>query len=272
MESTFMPGRALPILPDESFNQLVMTRHGPMLANRYDQYVGASLLKYGEFSPGESKIFQQLIPAGGVVIEAGANIGAHTVELSRLVGPTGAVVAFEPQRVVFQTLCANLALNSCANVHAFQAAVGAAPGEILVPFLPPGRSNNFGGLSLLGSTRGEKVPLRTLDSLTLPGCHMMKLDVEGMEADALRGGAGLVRAHRPFLYVENDRKERAAELIALLLGWNYKLYWHLPPLFSPENFAGDTENIFGDIVSFNMLGIAAERNITVEGLREITPA
>jgi len=267
-----MPSRVLSILPEEGFNQLVMTRHGPMLANRHDRYVGASLLKYGEFSAGESQIFRQLIPAGAIVVEAGANVGAHTVELSRLVGPNGAVIAFEPQRVVFQTLCANLALNSCANVHAFQAAVGAAPGEIMVPFLPPGQPNNFGGLSLLGTQRGERVPLRTLDSLGLPNCHLMKLDVEGMETEALRGAAALVRAHRPFLYVENDRKDRSAELTQLMLDWDYRLYWHLPPLFSPENFAGDQENLFGDIVSFNLLGVARERNITVQGLREITRA
>jgi len=265
-----MPARIIPIVRSESFNQIAICRHGPMLFNRHDRYVGASLQKYGEFSPGESVVFQRLLQPGMTVVEVGANIGAHTVELSQLVGPAGAVHAFEPQRIAFQTLCANLALNGCANVFAHQAAIGAAPGEILVPFLPPHQPANFGGLSLLGATEGERVPLRTLDTLGLAACHLLKLDLEGMEIEALQGGAALVRQFRPILYVENDRRERAAALIALLLSWNYRLYLHRPPLFSPENFAGDTENIFGDVVSINMLCIAEERNITVNGLPEIT--
>jgi hypothetical protein len=141
-----------------------------------------------------------------------------------------------------------------------------------VPFLPPDQPANFGGLSLLGSTWGESVPLRTLDTLGLAACHMVKLDLEGMEIEALQGGAGLVRRFRPTLYVENDRQERAGALIELLLSWRYRLYWHNPPLFTPNNFAGDAENIFGTLVSINMLAIPAERNITVQGLPEVTRA
>jgi FkbM family methyltransferase len=264
-----MPARDVPILPPDCFNGLAICRHGPMLYNRNDQYVGASLRKYGEFSPGESWAFRTLLGAGATVVEVGANIGAHTIELSRLVAPGGVVHAFEPQRIVFQTLCANLALNGCANVFAHQAAVGAAAGEILVPFLAPRRPNNFGGLSLLGATQGEKVPLRTLDDMELPACRLLKLDCEGMEAEALRGGANTIRTLRPFLYVENDRQDRAAELIELLLSWQYQLYWHTPRLFAPQNFAEDTENIFGDIVSINMLGIPEELNISVKGMQKV---
>jgi len=257
-------------LPASGFNDIVMGRHGPMLYNRHDQYVGDSLRKYGEFSDGEAELFRKIISAGATVIEGGANIGAHTVELSRLVGPQGMVLAFEPQRIVFQTLCANLALASCANVHAFQCGVGAAPGEIIVPFLPPDQPANFGGLSLLGAAVGEKTPLRTIDEFDLTACHLIKLDVEGMEVEALKGAAATVRAHRPLMYVENDRRERARELVALLLSWDYRLYWHTPPLFSPTNFAGDAENIFGNISSHNVLCVPRERDLTVNGAPEIT--
>ena len=264
-----MSSREVPVLPPDCFNGLTICRHGPMLYNRNDMYVGASLSKYGEFSPGESEIFRAFITPGAVVVEVGANIGAHTVELSRLVAPGGVVIAFEPQRIVFQTLCANVALNGCANVYARQEAVGAAPGEILVPFLPPTQRNNFGGLSLTGATRGEPVPLRTLDSLGVKACRFLKLDCEGMEVEALRGGEAMLRALRPILYVENDRKERSAELIRLLLDWNYQLYWHLPPLFPAQNFNEDSENIFDNIVSINMLGVPAELNLTIKGLRPV---
>jgi FkbM family methyltransferase len=259
-----------PTLPDGGFNDITAGRHGLFIFHRGDQYVGRSLRKYGEFSPGESQLFRQIIHNGETIVEAGANFGAHTVELSRLVGRAGTVHAFEPQRLVFQTLCANLALNSCANVFAHQAAVGVEVGEILVPAIPPERGANFGGVTLTGVTAGERVPLRTIDGLGLAACHAMKVDVEGMEVEALRGAADTIRAHRPLLYVENDREARSPELIALLLSWNYDLYWHLPPLFDAGNFAADPENIFPGIVSINVLGVPTERGLTVEGSTRIT--
>ena len=251
------------------FNEIAMCRSGPLLFNRNDQYIGASLRKYGEFSPGEVELFRQIVLPASTVIEVGANIGAHTVEFSRLVGPKGLVVAFEPQRIVFQTLCANLALNSCANVNALQMAVGAVPGEIMVPLLAPDRPANFGGVSLHGSSTGERIPLRTIDELSLPACHLLKLDIEGMEVEALRGSSKFVSIHRPIMYVENDRRERSDELISLLRSWNYKLYWHKPPLYSPTNYAGDQENIFGNIVSVNILCLPSERNIAIRGFQEV---
>ncbi len=257
-------------LPASGFNEIVMSRNGPLLYNRHDQYVGASLRKYGEFSPGEAELFQRMVAPGGVIVEGGANIGAHTVGLSQMVGPQGKVLAFEPQRIVYQTLCANLALNSCSNVHAYPCGLGAASGEITVPFLAPDRPANFGGLSLVASGAGEQARLMTIDELGLAACHVIKLDVEGMEVEALQGATKTVAGHRPAMYVENDREQRSAELIGLLLSWDYRLYWHTPPLFSPNNFAGDPENIFGDICSFNILCFAREKGITVNGAKEIT--
>src|SRR5258708_18853798 len=98
-------------LDPEGFNELQMCRSGPMLYNKYDIYMGGSLQKYGEFSVGEQEIFAQIVRPGTLLVEVGANIGAHTVELSRMAGRDGEVHAFEPQRIVFQALCANLALN-----------------------------------------------------------------------------------------------------------------------------------------------------------------
>jgi FkbM family methyltransferase len=256
-------------MPADGFNDIAMCRSGPMLFNRHDRFIGASLRKYGEFSPGETEVFRQIVRPGDTVVEVGANIGAHTVDLSRLAGPTGRVIAIEPQRIVFQTLCANLALNSCANVSALQIAVGAAPGEITVPFLPPDRPANFGGLSLHGAAAGQRVPLRTLDELAPDACRLLKMDIEGMEVEALRGGARFIAAQRPVLYVENDRPERSKELVALLLSWKYRLFKHTPPMFTPNNYAGDQENIFGRIVSINLLCLPAEHSINISGIPEI---
>jgi FkbM family methyltransferase len=237
----------------ESFNRLKQCRHGLLLYNIHDLYIGRSLDLYGEFSEGEIELFGQFLKPGMVAVEVGANIGAHTVFLAQAVGPAGQVLAFEPQRVVFQTLCANLALNSITNVRTFHTAVGQAPGEIVVPVLDCLHEHNFGGLGLGNHAYGERVPLVTLDSLQLPVCHLLKIDVEGMEQNVLEGARETIQRLKPILYVENDRRDKAAALIRYIDALDYNMYWHTPPLFNPQNYSGNSQNAFGTIVSINML-------------------
>ncbi|MCA3416497.1 MAG: FkbM family methyltransferase [Roseomonas sp.] len=237
--------------------RLKQCRHGVMLYNIRDQYVGGSLDRYGEFAELEAQLFSGLIKPGMLVVEVGANIGAHTVHLAKLVGENGGVVAIEPQRVVFQMLCANLALNGIENTDAKCLAVGATAGEITVPRVDYRGDNNFGGIAL-GSDDGDVVEMITLDNLLLPACHMIKIDVEGMEKPVLDGARQTIARFRPYLYVEDDRLDKHAELIATLFDLEYRLWWHLPWLFNPGNFAGNSENIFPNITSFNLICLPRE--------------
>ena len=256
-------------LDPAGFNELQICRSGPMVYNKYDMYVGESLRKYGEFSIAEQEVFEQVVRPGALVVEVGANIGAHTVDLSRLVGRDGEVHAIEPQRIVFQTLCANLAINQCVNVFARQAAVGARNGTIMVPALDPSIRNNFGGLSLHNVNGGESVPLITLDSLDLPACQLLKVDVEGMEVDVVTGGEQLIQMYRPLMYLENDREDRSEALLTLVERLEYNAYWHFAQLFNPANFAGDTDNVFSIIASINILCVPKETKIGVAGMRPV---
>ena len=103
---------------------LVKARHGWFLANRYDRYLGAALIRYGEYSEIEHAFLASLLRPGENVIEVGANIGAHTVGMARAAGSAGTVVAVEAQPEIFQVLCANLALNGLSNVVAHPCGCG----------------------------------------------------------------------------------------------------------------------------------------------------
>ena len=234
-------------------------RYGPMLFNRRDMYIGRSLDEYGEYSEAEVIVLRQVLWPGAVVVEAGANIGALTLPLARIVGERGHVIAFEPQRLQFQILCANLALNSLYNVFARQQGVGRAPGEVRVPVLMPDQVVNFGGVSLEPNQQGEPVEIVTIDSLRLKGLSLLKADVEGMEQAVLEGGRETIARLRPALYVECDRRERTPALIAYIQSFNYRAFWHSPMFFNPENFAGNSRNVFGNTASANLLALPAER-------------
>jgi FkbM family methyltransferase len=215
-------------------------------------------------------LFRQCCSAGNVIIEVGANIGAHTVGLARLVGSHGRVFAFEPQRLVFQTLCANVALNSIENVDCFWAAVGSQDGAVTVPDLDPRQEFNFGGVTLVGVQTGRAVPCFALDRfVALPKVNLVKIDVEGMEADVLRGSEQLLKKFKPILYVENDRIGKSQALMQLIASFGYRMFWHLPPLFNPNNFFANSENCFPNIVSINMLCLHRDSNVRVGDLREI---
>jgi FkbM family methyltransferase len=256
--------------PDQSVTQLKECRHGKMLFLRRDVYIGRSLDLYGEFSELEGVVFRQLVGPDQVVVEVGANIGAHTVHLAKLVGPRGMVIAFEPQRIIFQLLCANVALNELFNVRTYHAAAGQQPGALKVPPLDYAAANNFGGLSLGHAAQGENVPVMTLDQLVLPSLRLLKIDVEGMEIDVLSGARQLIAKHRPILYVEDDRRPNSERLISLIEDMGYSMWWHTPPLFNPDNFNRCAENIMGRVVSANLLCMPNEMAVTIHGFRKVT--
>ncbi|MCY2973288.1 MAG: FkbM family methyltransferase [Planctomycetota bacterium] len=256
---------------DRPMNELKDCRHGRMLFNVHDVYIGRSLDLYGEFSEGECEVFRQLIRVGWTVLELGANIGTHTVALAKMVGPNGRVIAFEPQRIVYQNLCANIALNSILNVDCHLQAVGETLGSVIVPSLDYTKDNNFGGLGLGAYTQGVAVPVVTVDSLELNACHFIKMDIEGMEREAILGARKTIDRFKPVLYLENDREDRSAALITTLHEVGYAMYWHAPPLFNQKNFFANEQNIFGGIVSKNMLCIHASIDHKIDAPRVEVP-
>jgi FkbM family methyltransferase len=173
---------------------------------------------------------------------------------------------------VYQMLCGNLALNAIDNVVAHNSAAGRSSGSVAVPSVDYGKPGNFGAVSLARSSQGEIVPLVTIDSLALPSCHLIKVDVEGMELDVLEGASSTLRQFRPLLYVENDQPEKSPPLIAHLLALDYRLYWLEPPLYRSDNFFGDAENIFESAVSADMVCVprTGPLAITVKNCVEIT--
>ncbi|MEX0923202.1 MAG: FkbM family methyltransferase [Rhodovibrionaceae bacterium] len=260
---------APPPLIETGFVRVKQTRHGVMAYNKNDIYVGRALDLYGEHTELELQALGKLIPAGGTVIDVGANIGVHSVFFAKTVGPQGRVLAFEPQRHAFQLLAANAALNGLSNLRIERAAVGPCGGEIHVPDLDPAATSNFGGVSVNAKGDGEPVAMIALDSLDLGRCDLIKIDVEGLEIEVLQGARDTVVLHAPLLYVENDRQEHSAKLIALLFSLDYRLFWHLPYLFNPDNFFAKADNVFGNVLSVNMLAVPKTRALKIEGLKEI---
>lgn len=248
-------------------------RYGKIIYNTLDMYVGKSLKEYGEYSQEEINLFEMIVHTGDCVVEVGANIGSHTIHLAQMVGENGVVWAFEPQRLVFQILAGNMAINSLNNVHCEQKCVSDTPGKVKVPVLDVSKVNNWGGLSLENTREGEPVDVITLDSLGLLRCDFLKIDVEGMELQVLKGGKIMIDTFRPVIYAEADRENKKKELFSWLHAKEYRIYSHCPRLYNPANYFDNPENVFtrgnAQIASFNVLCIPKGR-FSVQGLDEIT--
>lgn len=251
-------------MPRRRYNVVMATEQGTFIVNRNDLGVGRQLAEAGAYDADEIALLRSLVHAlrrdDAVVLDIGANIGVHAVTLAEAVGPKGRVHAFEAQRIVFNMLAGNVALNSLENVHCYHRAVGAAPGRIEIPQFDYGRPLSFGSVEFgeaqresIGQPRGadparrEFVEVVSVDALAFPAVHLMKVDVEGMELDVLRGAAATLARDRPLVFVEYLKADRRA-LAAWLLGAGYRLYPH----------------------RHNWLGLPPGAKVAAEGAAEIT--
>lgn len=265
------------LLNGKGFNRVAKTRHGYMVYNKNDEYVGKSIEMYGEYSEGEVDVFRAVVAPGSHVMDIGANIGALTLPLARIVGNIGFVYAFEPQQVVFQALCANMALNSIENVQCLPYAVSDRTGYTTLTHFDYNIEGNYGGVEIEQAEAkkdpdGYEVRKVMLDSCfkDIKRLDFVKIDVEGMEEDVLNGARGIIKKFRPILYVENDREDKSESLMIKLDSFGYRLFWHTPMLFNPNNLANEKRDLWPDIASFNLLCIPKEREFTVNGPAQIT--
>jgi FkbM family methyltransferase len=144
------------------------------------------------------------VKPGGVVVDVGSNIGYFTLMASKLVGNEGTVVAIEPCHRNLGILCEHLWMNSVGNVVVMSLA-GSDSNAVLDIHFPT--YNNAGAASLrsLHSVHRHKVAAIPLDRLIEAlGLHvdLVKLDVEGFEAHALKGLEGTIRRCSPVIIME----------------------------------------------------------------------
>jgi FkbM family methyltransferase len=237
---------AKPRLWDAPPVALKACRHGLFAYNVHDTFVGRSLDRYGEWGEAELALLGLLLEPGQVVVDVGANIGTHTVFFAKHVGPTGQVIALEPQRAVYYTLCANVALNGLANVICLEAGAARTRTTLELPALDPNAPANFGAASALGRRAGPtlRVEALPLDELSLAQCALIKVDVEGMEAEVVAGARDTIARARPALFLECNQPGGNPALLSLIEEIGYRAYWHFAPYYSPRNFFGETENVF----------------------------
>lgn len=183
--------------------------HGQFIVNRHCAHQAEVLIKTGKphIQDELNKVLAVVntLPAGCVLVDAGANIGLLAIPMAQLIANKGGMLhAFEPQRMMAYALCGGVALNDLSNVIVHNKALGERTGYLKASMPDYSQPQDFGQFSLVNSSSNmaENIELTTIDALALSRLDFLKADVEGMEIDLLKGAANTIKIHRPWCWIE----------------------------------------------------------------------
>lgn len=244
------------------------TRHGTLCYDDADRPVGASLGLYGEWAEEELYLLSCFVCPGDSIVDVGGNIGTHALAFSRFATERGRVIAIEPQEGVFDLLVFNMLLNGAKHVSCVRALAGERSRMRFVGGhgCSTGNSAAVSFLNVDEATTAEPhpgslLPLDTiaLDDLALERCDLVKIDVEGMELDVLRGAADTISRQRPIIYFEQTSPRHFSEIFELFEAAEYAMFWHAADPFNRNNFREHRQNIFGGTREINVLALPQDK-------------
>ena len=197
--------------------EIVETQFGNFLINEYD-LIGDFIKnqKYWEYHLFE--FYARFLTPESYCIDAGANLGFHTVQFGKL---SKKVYAFEPQLLIFNQLCANILFNDLNEVIIpYRKALGNKFEEKQLWNIEHedwvgNEAHNWGGRGIIQDNYGGEralnnefrdydiVEVITLDSLNIPKCDLFKIDIQGYEYFALLGAQNLLKSNKPVILIEN---------------------------------------------------------------------
>ena len=248
-----LPNRKLPM-------ELAMTAHGRMIYLANDMYQGGGMKAQGIYSPAETHFLRSIFKPDWICIDGGCNHGIFTVEMLK---HCEHVIAIDPQPLMIDLVKMNVILNNLLNKCSIVfGALGAT--EYIQEVLACNYEtfNNFGAYSIQREGPENavryKIPVTTIDKLIelckVPRVDFIKLDVEGMELDALIGASGTIEKFKPTMFIECDKEDKSFDLMTHIESLGYDMYWVRSLMYDPDNpfNCSIEDNPFGNATNFNL--------------------
>jgi FkbM family methyltransferase len=183
---------------------------------------------------------------GTTVMDIGANIGGYTLDLSRLVGSTGRVFAFEPIPDNASVIKAVLRRASSGNVSLQSVAIGEKDGTTIMNIPAVGFAGYY--LAHIGGGEGRdvSVSMRSLDSFCTEfnlSPAFIKCDVEGYEANVVRGASLMMNRCRPVWLIEVWRSA-VPNFFSLMRSFGYQSFAYRAGTLQEVRGCSETDNYF----------------------------
>ncbi len=175
--------------------------HFDIIIDPSNGYLDAQIYAHGLYEPHIVHELTTHIKPGDTCIDVGANIGHHTIIMSKASGTTGHVYAYEPIPHIRKQAEESVAQNTLTNVTFYSDALSDSASHLDLHV----RKGNIGGSSLVATSTNDeyiKVNVRTLDSYYFTKVDFIKIDVEGYEYHVLLGAKDLIQKHRPVILFE----------------------------------------------------------------------
>lgn len=160
---------------------------------------------YGSWEPEVVDAVSRVVRPGMRVIDIGAHGGFYALLLAKLVGASGAVVAFEPLPANFRMLKENVAMNGLSNVTIERSAVCSHSGQFQLEVPDVDAAALAGPMEDSEQTKAMTVSCVSLDdyfSLQRVRTDFIKMDVEGAEGDVLEGAKDILTLYHPTMMIE----------------------------------------------------------------------
>jgi FkbM family methyltransferase len=196
--------------------------------------VAFHLLVDGVYEPELAKFIQDRLKSGGIFVDVGANIGCFTIPAARKVGPSGHVIAIEASPKVFPYLEQNVKTNGLENVRLRHCAASNCDGTSIDFFDAPTDHFGMGALAPQFNADPVCVEARSLDRILadegISHVDVLKVDVEGFEAEVFKGARRLLTSTAPPViafefcdWAEKRASGMLGEAQRMLLEWDYEL-------------------------------------------------
>lgn len=188
--------------PTKRTTVTVQTDVGPLRLPAYDRVIVPWMEHHGAWEPEVVGRLREWLAPGMVAVDLGAHVGYHTILMSRLVGPTGRVIALEPEPENFSQLQANIQAAGVTNVDAHPVAAVVEPGSITLHLSDDNSGDH--SVSYRAGARTVSVPGVALDDLLGDDARIdvVKSDLQGADHLGLRGMERTLKRCKPRVVVE----------------------------------------------------------------------
>lgn len=193
-----------------------------------DDYVGRSIKYFGDLDRKITWVVRRVLRPGDTALDIGANLGLLSFKMLEQVGEEGKVISFEPQSRMARYIERSISHNGIGNLSLQNIGLGDREGSLRLA-IP---EHNAGAASFVAGKEGrfEEVPVTTLDAFYrghgLRDVRLIKIDVEGFEAQVFKGGEEFFTVVKPdvIVFEENDRSADIPESVSLVRSLGYEVY------------------------------------------------
>jgi FkbM family methyltransferase len=223
------------------------TTYGPLrLPDWGDDLVVRALRTHGEWSLAEQILVAPMIQSKDSLWDVGGFLGTFGIGVAQLaVTPPARIVTFEPNPELLPFLNANLGRNApCAHRTAAVAVAGTAGN---LRRRADSEKCNSGAIAYEpGGEQDDCVAARSLEDLRgeFGDYDVLKLDIEGMENEVIRGDIEYIMEHRPVIWAECTESANSILMLEALCWLKYEPLYVAFPAFRKQNFKRSGEIFF----------------------------